>query len=104
MQRLRLAFEASRTTVAMCESHEYAGWYADQLGWLFGPAVEQEFNESRARLMWGDAGPGYPVEQARWRARYGDLLEDRPERGEPLLTLITRAREALVPRLHGLPA
>ncbi len=105
MQRLRLAFEASRTTVAVCGSSQYAGWFGDQLGWIFGPTVEQEFNESRARLLWpDDVSTRYSVEQARWRAFYTDLLDRRPDAGERLLALVTRAREVLLAQYRMLSA
>ncbi len=103
MQPLRLAFEAARTTVTLCESSQYAGWFGDQLGWLFGPAVEQEFQESRARLLFPDGGNRPSVEQARWWARFRDLLEARPERGERLLTLVTQARQAMIEEYRSLP-
>ena len=104
MQALRISFEAARTTVAVAESKDWDSWYADRLGWLFGPAVEQEFRETQARLLWADGEPNRPVEQGRWRARFDDLLADRPERRQPLMELTSQARYALVGRYQQLSA
>jgi hypothetical protein len=104
MQALRVSFEAARTAVAVAESEEWHSWYADRLGWLFGPAVEQEFRETRARLVWATGEPNRPVEQGRWRARFDDLLADRPERQQPLDELTGQARYALVGRFQQLSA
>jgi len=95
MQTMRVAFEAAVTTVAVSESDELHGWFGDQLGWLFGPAVEQDFADSRARLLWPVREPNPHAEKGCWRARYERLLADRPERVAPLLRLIGQAREAL---------
>ena len=104
MQRMRVSFEAARTTAAVAESDELHSWYADQLGWIFGPAVEQEFGHSRHRLLWPPTGQPNPyVEAGLWRARFDDLLTDRPERAAPLLRLITQARHALLTS-HGVSA
>ncbi len=97
MQPLRVSFEAARTTAAIAESDDLHSWYADQLGWLFGPRVEAEFEQSRHRLLWPPTGEPAPnVESGLWRARFDDLLADRPERREPLLRLVTLARQALL--------
>jgi hypothetical protein len=104
MQALRVAFEAARTTVAVAASDDWHWWYGDQLGWLFGPATEQEFRETRVRLLWPAGDPDPHVEQGRWRARYECLLVDHPERREPLLTLVTQARYALIGQYRQAPA
>ena len=104
MQALRVSFEAARTAVAVAESGDWHSWYADRLGWLFGPAVEQEFLETRARLIWTTGEPNVAVEQGRWRARFDDLLADRRERQQPLLELTSQARYALVGRFQQLSA
>lgn len=102
MQVMRVAFEAARTTVAVSESDELHGWYADQLGWLFGPAVEQEFEHSRARLLWPIGEPNPNAEKGCWRVRFERLLDERPEREEPLLRLVAQARTALAAEFRGL--
>jgi hypothetical protein len=102
MQTMRVAFEAARTTVAASESDELHGWFADQLGWIFGPEVEQDFNDSRARLLWPAFEPNPDAEKGCWRVRYERLLGERPEREEALLRLVTQARTALADLYHGL--
>jgi hypothetical protein len=97
MQPMRVSFEAARTTAVVAASDELHSWFADQLGWLFGPAVESEFERSRSRLLWPPTGEPRPqVEAGLWRARFDDLLADRPDRGEPLLRLVRQARYALL--------
>jgi hypothetical protein len=102
MQAMRVAFEASIITVAASESDELHGWFANQLGWLFGPGVEQDFADSRARLLWPTGEPNPAAEKGCWRARYERLLGERPEREEPLRRLIGQARAALAEPSSGL--
>ena len=102
MQTMRVAFEAARTTVAVCESDDLHGWFADQLGWLFGPGVEQDFQDSRVRLQWPTGEPNPNAEKGCWRVRYERLLDERPEREEALLRLVGQARTALAAQFHGL--
>ena len=95
MNRIRLAFEAGRTTAAVCQWDPLAAWYAGQLGEIFGPGVLREFNESHARLR----RPGHPelfyAEQARWRARFAVLLEEQPQHGSRLGYLVAHAADAV---------
>jgi hypothetical protein len=102
MQTMRVAFEAAVTTVAVSESEDLHGWFADQLGWLFGPGVEQDFRDTRARLQWPTFQPNPDAEKGCWRVRYERLLGERPEREEALRGLIGQARTALAAWPGGL--
>ena len=94
MNRLRLAFEAGRISATVCQWDQLAVWYGSRLGEIFGPVVLAEFRNSHAIVRRGD-GELFYAEQARWRARFGVLLEEQPSWDQPLHRLVTEAQQAI---------
>ncbi len=91
----RVAFDAARIFVRAAAEPTWAGWLADQLAMLAGPAYRQHVIDTRALLL-TSSRPDMPDAQAGlWRVRLAELLHTRPELTEELLSLHRRTAQVL---------
>jgi len=91
----RLAWDGARVIVRALESDYLYRWLDEQLGALLGQPYRQALSDSFNRLWWTERADAPQAEAGLWRARLGDVLQNRPDLAVPLRDLIYEAAARL---------